>query len=211
MNTKNANYLYQPSWQFNVINFLGFVIKFPKSKNQRILAIESSRIGKNITIEKLNSLLIETTISQQQSLALLKASPKLGRFCGNPYKLYNLIIQKRGKTFLSLHATHSIFDLIDRFFTLNQEIWKIGVFESTFDFLRNCGILPNGKSFFIDLGDFSSDYNSFCEVLKEKRWKYRLDYLSLESDERDYFDSLASTLFSLRNFKTLWESNLYYE
>ena len=122
-----------------------------------------------------------------------------------------LIIQKRGKTFLSLRTDNSTFELIDHFFTLNQEIWKIGVFEGTFDFLRNCGILPNGDPFFIDLGDFSTETEKFHTILSEKRWEYRLDYQALSTAERQYFDALANDIFSLKNFKTKWRSNLDYE
>lgn len=211
VNIENTKYLYQTSWQFNVYYLFNFVIKYPKTKSQRILAIKSSRYGKNLTKEKLDALLSETTISQRQSLALLKNSPQLGYFCGNPYFLCNLIFQKKGETFLSARASHSMTDLIDRFFELNQEIWKIGVFESTFDFLRNCGILPNSKSFFIDLGDFSADFKRSSEILKEKRWRYRLDYLSLKPEEKEHFDSMSAELFSFSNFKSIWKSELNYE
>lgn len=208
---ENEYYLNQPSWQFNVLYIFGVVIKYPKSRNQRISAIKASRLGKSITKDKLNSLIFEITISQKESLAILANSTKLGAFCGKPYCLYNLIFQKKGETFLSARSSHSLIDLINRFFVLNQEIWKIGVCEGTFDFLRNCGILPNGESFFIDLGNFSTNFNKFCKILKEERWKYRLDYLSLNTKEKDYFDSLASKFFSVNCFKSFWRSNIGYE
>ena len=208
-NNKTTNFLHQPNWQFNVFSFGKFVFKFPKNRNQRIKAIRSSPWAESLTVDRLSSLLSETTISQRKSFVILANSPQLQNFCGSPYIILNkLIIQKRGKTFLSLRTGNSIFELIDHFFTLNQEIWKIGVFEGTFDFLRNCGILPNGDPFFIDLGDFSIDAEKARLILKEKRWEYRLDYKSLNAEERQYFDVLAHDIFSLENFNTQWRSNL---
>ena len=212
VNIKTTHSLNQPNWQVNVLSFGKFVVKFPKTRNQRMKAIRSSRLAESLTDDRLSSLLLETAISLQKSFLILSNSPHLQNFCGSPYIIFDkLIIQKRGRTFLSLRTDNSTLELIDHFFTLNQEIWKIGVFEGTFDFLRNCGILPNGDPFFIDLGDFSTETEKFYTILSEKRWEYRLDYQALSAAERQYFDALANDIFSLKNFKTKWRSNLDYE
>ena len=148
----------------------------------------------------------ETTVASVASLEIVRGKNCLKRLCGNPFFIMrNVFIQSRGVTFLNqLNLYRNGGNIINRFFRLNRRLWELGFFESTFDFLRNCGSLKTGEDFFIDLGDFSEDMEKACLILMQRRWENRLDYLSLNDKDRSYFDSLADIYFTTDCLKSVW-------
>jgi len=96
--------------------------------------------------------------------------------------------------------------IVETFFTLSHSLWSCGLFETTFDFLRNCGMTRDGKPFFIDLGDFTDDREYACALLRSRRWEKRRDYGALGSDTKQLFNEMASQHLTTSRLGGLWRS-----
>lgn len=199
----------QPNWQFNILYMDRFVLKYIKSHEEKIVAIKQSR-WKDLKEIDIQEMAKNNTIEAIKSIRHVKKSILCQDIFGNPSFLSEkAFIQARGVSFLDqLGHTNNVKRLIDRFFLLNMELWKFGLFEGTFDFLRNCGTFSEEIDFFIDLGNFINDKNEAIEILESKRWENRLDYLYLCINDKYYYNELARIFFTRHVINSIWRQKI---
>lgn len=203
----NCESLFQPNWQFNVIYFPYHVLKMPKSKKQQILAIKQSRWGRLLNDDQIEKLSTEVSDAALESLRIVRGMKNIRGCCGEPFFFSkHVFIQKRGTSFLEqlIKSERNLQEIIHDYFMLNRELWEYGVFETTFDFLRNCGMLSDRRLFFIDLGNFTTDINEALLIISQKRWLTRCDYISLDSNGKNIFDRYSHLYFNSKLLSERW-------
>lgn len=182
------------SWQFNVVHLRTVVVKYLKSPAQTRAAITSRPWGQALSNARVSELTVEVAESARRSLLALKKCANAQELCGLPRFLpFNIIVQKAGHPFidLAIKGQMPVEKVIRFFFALTDSLWRCGLFETTFDFFRNYGMTREGKPFFIDLGDFTTDFDHASALLRTNYWETRRDYKVLDSDSKQLFDGLA--------------------
>ena len=195
------------SWQFHVMPLGSLVLKIPKSHRQTVVEIQRSRWSEELDAKGVDMLACEVRRNARCSMGTVWCKRPAHSLCGKPIRLPGVgYVQIRGTTFLRAYQSGCwpAKRIIDDYFNLTTSLWQHGLFEMSFDFLRNSGYLPNGRSFQLDLGDFTADYVQACEVLAQQRWMTRLDLAALKPGEQAYFIECSTQYFTRGNFDALW-------
>jgi hypothetical protein len=195
-----------PNWQFHVFFAGPFVLKFPKSIVKTEMAIRHSRWG-HLDASAIAKLATEVTSNARASLNLVWRLPEAHPLCGHPQPLpLRGFAQLRGLPFLDTYRREPsrARAIIDDYFDLTIGLWRHGLFEMSFDFLRNCGYLSSGHPFQIDLGDFTDDLERASIIVRQERWVQRLDFACLPPSDQAYYAELASRHFTIEALTAAW-------
>ncbi len=195
------------NWQFHVW-FLGrFVIKLRKRHNAIRKSVVSVRWWHNRPADEVVAVSHDAANDATTSLAALRSHSSALTLCGFPKFLSGgIIVQERGTSLLDcvLGGSLSEEQAVTSYFKLSTMLWKHGLFEITFDFLRNVGVNGTGDVFFLDLGGFVADKRRAREYLDEMFWRSRRDYRALSEAGRFLYDAFAARQFSATHLDDCW-------
>ena len=96
-------------------------------------------------------------------------------------------------------------EILKEYIQLNLRVWEYGIYERSFNFTLNNGIDGKGNVVFVDLGEFSDDFQALTKCLREKNWMecWTVEY-DLAKALKHYYLNEAKDEFTLENLVLHW-------
>ncbi len=196
------------NWQFHVWPVGGIVIKTRKRHAAIRKSIVSVKWWHSRPAYEVLAVSRDVANDATISLAALRNHSSALHLCGFPRFLPGgIILQDRGTCLLDCIFEEGLSEkvAVSSYFELCTMLWGHGLFEITFDFLRNVGVNGAGDLFFLDLGGFVADKGRAREYLDELFWRSRKDYGALGVEARSLFDEFAASHFSKAHLDKCWQ------